>query len=133
MNGAVSNLERKIADVTTSVAGSMLFVYLHVIWLGVWFLVGLSVPILNLILSVEAIFLATFIMISQNRGQEIQEQRIAAEAAQEAREEEEIDDIQKDLDDLQQDIDDVKRLISRIEQRTAKVTDHAHNRMHIAA
>lgn len=133
MDVAVSNVERKISDVITSISGSMLFVYLHVIWLGVWFLVGLSVPILNLILSVEAIFLATFIMISQNREQEIQEQRIAAETAQEAREEEEIDDIQKDLDDLQQDINDVKRLIARIEQRTTKVTDQAHNRIHSTA
>ncbi len=122
MKVAIGNMERRLADTITSISGSMLFVYLHVVWLAMWFLAKLPVQVLNLILSVEAIFLATFIMISQNREQEIAQQRLAVEEAQEARSEEDIDDIQKELDDLQQDIGDVKRLISRIEQRTAKVS-----------
>lgn len=133
MRVVVGNLERKIADSITAVSGSMLFVYLHILWLGVWFLVNLSIPILTLILSVEAIFLATFIMMSQNREQELHQQRLAVEVAQEARSEEEIDDIQKELDDLQNDIDDVKRLIARIEQRTTKSSERQPAHLHHAA
>lgn len=131
MKVAIGNMERRVADIITAISGSMLFVYLHVLWLAVWFVAHLPVPVLNLILSVEAIFLATFIMISQNREQEIAQQRLAVEEAQEARSEEEIDDIQLELDDLQHDIEDVKRLMVRIEQRTSKVSsEHQTARPH---
>ena len=49
----------------------MLFVYLHVIWFGCW--IGFRVEhypfgLLTMIVSLEAIFLSTFVMISQNRA-----------------------------------------------------------------
>jgi uncharacterized membrane protein len=49
----------------------MLFVYLHVIWFGCW--IGFGVEdypygLLTMIVSLEAIFLSTFVMISQNRA-----------------------------------------------------------------
>jgi uncharacterized membrane protein len=67
------SLENRIADMITRFAGSMLFVYLHVIWFAAW--IGLGVEhypfgLLTMIVSLEAIFLSTFVMISQNRADE---------------------------------------------------------------
>jgi uncharacterized membrane protein len=61
----------RIADTITRFAGSMTFVYLHVIWFGCWIGFGVeSYPygLLTMIVSLEAIFLSTFVMISQNRA-----------------------------------------------------------------
>jgi uncharacterized membrane protein len=61
----------RIADAVTRFAGSMTFVCLHVIWFGCWIGLGLeSYPygLLTMIVSLEAIFLSTFVMISQNRA-----------------------------------------------------------------
>jgi len=67
------SLENRIADTITRFAGSMLFVYLHVIWFAAW--IGFRVErypfgLLTMIVSLEAIFLSTFVMISQNRADE---------------------------------------------------------------
>ncbi len=61
----------RIADKITRFAGSMTFVYLHVIWFASW--IGFGVEdypygLLTMIVSLEAIFLSTFVMISQNRA-----------------------------------------------------------------
>jgi Protein of unknown function (DUF1003) len=65
------HFQSRIADKITAFAGSMAFVYLHVIWLGLW--IGFGVEnypfgLLTMIVSLEAIFLSTFVMISQNRA-----------------------------------------------------------------
>ena len=65
------SVQNRIADRITSFAGSMRFVYLHVLWFGLW--IGLGVEeypygLLTMIVSLEAIFLSTFVMISQNRA-----------------------------------------------------------------
>ena len=63
--------QNRIADRITTFAGSMLFVYLHIIWFGCWIGFGVeSYPfgLLTMIVSLEAIFLSTFVMISQNRA-----------------------------------------------------------------
>jgi uncharacterized membrane protein len=65
------NAQSRIADKITDFAGSMAFVYLHVIWFGCW--IGFGVEkypygLLTMIVSLEAIFLSTFVMISQNRA-----------------------------------------------------------------
>src|SRR5690349_16357456 len=59
----------RIADWITSFAGSMNFVYLHILLFTVWMLFVESKPwpTLTLIVSLEAIFLSTFVMIGQNR------------------------------------------------------------------
>jgi uncharacterized membrane protein len=62
------NAQDRIADAITRFAGSMPFVYLHVIWFALW--IGLRVEsypfgLLTMIVSLEAIFLSTFVMISQ--------------------------------------------------------------------
>ncbi|OYQ32985.1 hypothetical protein CHU92_13770 [Flavobacterium cyanobacteriorum] len=70
-------LQEKIADAITHFTGSMAFVYIHLILFGTWILwnaggIGLepfdpSFVILAMFASVEAIFLSTFVLISQNR------------------------------------------------------------------
>ena len=63
--------QNRVADGITSFAGSMLFVYLHIVWFGCWIAFGVeSYPygLLTMIVSLEAIFLSTFVMISQNRA-----------------------------------------------------------------
>ena len=64
-----SDVQLKIADDITAFAGSMGFVYLHVALFAVWMLVieRSPWPTLTLIVSLEAIFLSTFVMIGQNR------------------------------------------------------------------
>jgi uncharacterized membrane protein len=64
-----SDAQLRIADRITSFAGSMKFVYLHAIVFAVWMLVFEKSPwpTLTLIVSLEAIFLSTFVMIGQNR------------------------------------------------------------------
>jgi uncharacterized membrane protein len=63
--------QNRIADQITTFAGSMSFVYLHIAWFACW--IGLGAEkypygLLTMIVSLEAIFLSTFVMISQNRA-----------------------------------------------------------------
>jgi uncharacterized membrane protein len=65
--------QNRIADRITSFAGSMMFVYVHILWFGVWILFKVEhypFGLLTMIVSLEAIFLSTFVMISQNRADE---------------------------------------------------------------
>src|SRR6195952_3643524 len=75
---AAAPLSHRIADRITAFTGSMLFVLLHVVIFGVWILANVtglpaiprfdpSLVILAMAASVEAIFLSTFVLISQNR------------------------------------------------------------------
>lgn len=72
------SLQDRAADVITSVSGRMVFVYVHMVWFGAWILIyaGLAgIPsfdpfpygLLTMLVSLEAIFLSTFVLISQNR------------------------------------------------------------------
>jgi uncharacterized membrane protein len=63
--------QNRVADAITAFSGSMLFVYVHVIWFACW--IGFGVEkypfgLLTMIVSLEAIFLSTFVLISQNRA-----------------------------------------------------------------
>jgi uncharacterized membrane protein len=64
-----ASLQLRIADAITAYAGSMPFVYVHIVLFAVWmlFLESNPWPMLTLIVSLEAIFLSTFVMIGQNR------------------------------------------------------------------
>ncbi|MDQ6726635.1 MAG: DUF1003 domain-containing protein, partial [Actinomycetota bacterium] len=71
--------EDRTADKVTAFAGSLNFVYIHSVWFGVWILLNVGLAgaglefdkfpfgLLTMIVSLEAIFLATFVMVSQNR------------------------------------------------------------------
>ncbi len=83
------SIENRIADRITAFAGSMQFVYIHIVWFGCW--IGLGVErypygLLTMIVSLEAIFLSTFVMISQNRA-DAKRQTIADQQWQTVKEE----------------------------------------------
>jgi uncharacterized membrane protein len=64
-------IDNRIADGVTAFAGSMAFVWIHVLWFAIWIGSGLEhypYGLLTMIVSLEAIFLSTFVMISQNRA-----------------------------------------------------------------
>jgi len=66
-----ASVQNRIADRITAFAGSMAFVYLHLVWFGAWIVFGVEgypYGLLTMIVSLEAIFLSTFVMISQNRA-----------------------------------------------------------------
>jgi uncharacterized membrane protein len=65
--------QNRVADAITAFAGSMPFVYLHVAWFVLWIVTGVErfpYGLLTMLVSLEAIFLSTFVMISQNRADE---------------------------------------------------------------
>jgi uncharacterized membrane protein len=64
-----TDLQLRVADAITKFAGSMPFVYLHAIGFAAWMLLvePNPWPTLTLVVSLEAIFLSTFVMIGQNR------------------------------------------------------------------
>ena len=76
----------RLADWVTAWSGSISFVFLHVFWFAGWIIVNLGwspvrvfdpypFSLLTMIVSLEAIFLATFVLISQNRQAEVDSQR----------------------------------------------------------
>ena len=72
-------VQGQAADGITNFAGSMRFIYIHVAWFGLWIAINVGLAgldrefdkfpfgLLTMIVSLEAIFLSTFVMISQNR------------------------------------------------------------------
>ena len=81
-NPVVESLKRaqdRVADGITTFAGSLNFVYIHTIWFSIWILLNVGAigaalvfdkfpfGLLTMIVSLEAIFLSTFVMVSQNR------------------------------------------------------------------
>jgi len=70
-----ADLQLRIADGITAFAGSMQFVYIHVALFAIWmlFIESRPWPMLTLIVSLEAIFLSTFVMIGQNRQADFQQ------------------------------------------------------------
>jgi uncharacterized membrane protein len=70
-----ADAQLRVADAVTKFAGSMPFVYIHAVAFAVWMLVFEKSPwpTLTLIVSLEAIFLSTFVMIGQNRQASFQQ------------------------------------------------------------
>jgi uncharacterized membrane protein len=67
------SVQNRVADAITRFAGSMAFVYVHIVWFSLW--IGFHVEkfpfgLLTMMVSLEAIFLSTFLLISQNRQDE---------------------------------------------------------------
>jgi uncharacterized membrane protein len=72
------SVQDRLADAITAFSGRMVFAYVHIVWFGVWILlntghVGVRAfdpfpyGLLTMVVSLEAIFLSTFVLISQNR------------------------------------------------------------------
>lgn len=81
--------QERLSDSITRFSGSTLFVFLHVVWFGIWILLNIGLihlpyvsefdpfpfGLLTMIVSLEAIFLSTFVLISQNRMSSLSEKR----------------------------------------------------------
>jgi uncharacterized membrane protein len=83
---AHSTLQNRVADALTRFSGNMWFVYVHVAWFSAWIALSegwightrfdpFPFGLLTLIVSLEAIFLATFVLISQNRAAAVADMR----------------------------------------------------------
>ena len=72
-----ADVQLRIADAITKFAGSMRFVYIHAVGFAIWmiFVEKNPWPKLTLIVSLEAIFLSTFVMIGQNRAAAFQQMK----------------------------------------------------------
>jgi uncharacterized membrane protein len=113
------SIDNRIADKVTAFSGSMRFVWIHAIWFGLW--IGLGVEaypygLLTMIVSLEAIFLSTFVLISQNRA-DAKRQAIADQQWQTVLEE---DTQNQELLDLSRQILDLTKAIHALEVGAAK-------------
>ena len=83
---AAKGLQERTADLLTRFSGSMVFVYTHAAWFALWMALNLGIGglpsfdpfpfgFLTMIVSLEAIFLSTFVLLSQNRGAELAEKQ----------------------------------------------------------
>ena len=99
----------RVADKITAFAGSMNFVYLHVIGFAAWmlFIEASPWPTLTLIVSLEAIFLSTFVMIGQNRQAAFQQAKA-----------------DHDFDAAEQELDSNTDITRAIHQLTTDIHDH---------
>jgi uncharacterized membrane protein len=130
------DFEDKLSDGITAFAGNMKFVYFHAVWFGLWIAAGLGAwgagyrfdpfpfGLLTMIVSLEAIFLSTFVMISQNRASEKAEIRSQLDYETDLQAEREIAVIMRtltriaeaqkvDIADLKAEMDEVKNLAKR--------------------
>src|SRR3989344_353633 len=124
------SVEGRLADYITYFSGSMYFVYYHILWFGFWILAndGLFRPyvpifdpfpygLLTMVVSLEAIFLATFIMISQNRQALVETYRELEEEQEQREEDIEQEELEEEVEDIQKDLDDIKKAMDFIQQK----------------
>lgn len=130
----IHSAEGKMAEWISNWAGSMPFVYFHVIWFTAWIFINSTpyvgiIPVfdpfpyglLTMVVSLEAIFLATFIMINQNRQTLIDTYRELEEEIEELEEEKEQEELEEDVEDIQQDLDEIKLAIATIAKKIESI------------
>jgi uncharacterized membrane protein len=113
------SLQSRIADAITRFAGSMPFVYVHVAWFTAWIVFKVEpfpFGLLTMIVSLEAIFLSTFVMISQNRADE--KRQVLADhqwqlVVEEAKQNEELLSISREILRLTSAVHDMASAIDR--------------------
>ncbi|MGZ8708407.1 MAG: DUF1003 domain-containing protein [Gaiellaceae bacterium] len=113
------SVENRVADRITAFAGSMPFVYLHVLWFASWIALGVEqypFGLLTMIVSLEAIFLSTFVLISQNRT-DAKRQVLAAQQWQTVQDE---DRQNQELLDLSKQILELTRAVHAYAEADAK-------------
>jgi uncharacterized membrane protein len=140
--------EDKVSDGITKFAGNMNFVYFHAFWFAAWIAAGVGIfgaayqfdrfpfGFLTMVVSLEAIFLSTFVMISQNRSSVKSDIRSQLDYETDLQAEREIAIIMRTLEriaqkqgvvikDLQDEMNDVKNLAKREADRR---TESRHKR-----
>ncbi len=128
------SFEGRIAGFMTYFSGTMGFVYFHVFWFSFWILAnqGAFRPFINpfdpfpyglltMVVSLEAIFLATFVLITQNREALVDTYRELEEEQEAEEEEAQKEELEEEFEDIQKDLDDIKNAISFINQKVQSV------------
>ena len=132
-------IEDKIADKITQFVGSMKFVYVHSFWFALWVIINLGIfgigfifdtypfGLLTLIVSLEAIFLSSFIMISQNRQAKASEIRSQLDYETDVKAEKEIEIIMETLRRIAKktgvEIDDLVEEIQKLHKEEKKLIE----------
>ena len=104
-----------MSDLITQFAGSMSFVVLHVVWFAAWIAFRVEpfpFGLLTMIVSLEAIFLSTFVLISQNRADQRREALANHEwqlVQEEAKQNEELLTLSRQILDLTTQIHELTR------------------------
>ena len=124
----LNSAEGKFADIISKWSGSIIFVYVHIIWFGFWILAnkGLLHPLipvfdpfpyglLTMVVSLEAIFLSTFILISQNRQALIDTYRELQDEKEQEEEEKEQEELEQDVEEIGQDVDEIGKDVDKIQ------------------
>ncbi len=103
-----SDLQLRVADAITAFAGSMIFVYIHIAAFSIWMLVVEKSPwpTLTLVVSLEAIFLSTFVMIGQNRQAAFQQEKADHDYSEEETLLKENTDLTRTIHDLTRQLHD---------------------------
>jgi uncharacterized membrane protein len=107
----MEDLQLRIADRITAFAGSMPFVYLHAVAFIAWmvFFEGNPWPTLTLVVSLEAIFLSTFVMIGQNRQSAFQQAKADHDFVEQEQELKLNTSLTREVRDLAKEIDTLTR------------------------
>ena len=127
----IHSAEGKLAEYIARFSGSMYFVYFHTIWFGAWIVLNTGIfmkpfdpfpyGLLTMVVSLEAIFLSTFILITQNRQALVDTYRELEEDQEQKVEEKEQDELEEEVEDIQKDLDDIKNAISFIQQKVTGI------------
>lgn len=132
-------LQDHISDKITDFAGSMQFLYIHSVWFTLWVILNIGFlgtgfifdqypfGLLTLIVSLEAIFLSTFVMISQNRQAKISELRSQLDYETDVKAEKEIEVIMETLEriaaQMNIDIGDLTAKIQKLHREEKQLID----------
>jgi uncharacterized membrane protein len=118
----LQSTEGKLAEYITDLSGSMMFVYLHVIAFALFFIFKpFQIEFFNIILSLEAVFLATFILVAQKRQALVDEYRELEEEKEQEEEEREQEELEEEVEDIQKDLDDIKSAMRFIQDKISSI------------
>ena len=110
-------VSQRVADLIADAAGSWIFFFIHVIWFTLWIVLKVEpfpFGLLTMIVSLEAIFLSTFILISQNRQSERDRAQAAADYETNLAAKAEIEQLMRKLDSIEQ--HKLDRILSMLEK-----------------
>jgi uncharacterized membrane protein len=117
-----STVGEKVADAVSDFCGSGIFVWLHILWFTAWITVNSAIHptfdpppfgVLTLIVSLEAIFLSTFLLISQRRSEDKDRERAIIDFKLSRVAEEKICDLSDEVRELSLRIDELMKELRR--------------------
>lgn len=117
-NKKIMKRQDKVFNRIAQFAGDMRFVYYHALFFAIWIIINIIIPdawdpypfiFLTLVVSLEAIFLATFVLINQNKDARRSEHRERLDLQVDQRAEVEIHDIKKQLSEIKSILEEKQR------------------------